>query len=195
MNEDFMYQTITTRAANRLTSGGQIITVATTSKDGVADVMTAAWNCPYDSDQVLVVLDLGHTTTKNILETGKFVVAIPSNKQIYTINKVGSAHGRDTGDKFVWAKADSEVSPTLGIKVLKDCLAYIECELTNASVLEQTGVCLGKAVNIYVKEGLWDDVNSSFAEGLKQAVHYIKEDQYLSGGDIITVSENYTNMN
>ena len=55
-----MYKKLTPRAANRLTSGGQIVTVATTSKEGVADIMTAAWNTPYDSDQVLVVLDRSH---------------------------------------------------------------------------------------------------------------------------------------
>ena len=95
-----MYKKLPPGAANRLTCGGQMVTVATSSKEGVGDIMTAAWNTPYDSDQVLVVLDRGHTTTKNIIETGKFVVAIPHEGQIADINRVGSIHGRDSGDKF-----------------------------------------------------------------------------------------------
>ena len=55
-----MYKKLTPRAANRLTSGGQIVTVATTSKEGVADIMTAAWNTPYDRDRKSTRLNSSH---------------------------------------------------------------------------------------------------------------------------------------
>ena len=189
-----MYKKLTPRAANRLTSGGQIVTVATTSKEGVADIMTAAWNTPYDSDQVLVVLDRGHTTTKNIIETGKFVVAIPHEGQIADINRVGSIQGRDSGDKFAWAKITPVTSEVLGIKTLPDALAYIECELVDLETLKKTGVCIGKAVNITVKEELWDEEHSSFAAGFAKTLHYISEDAYYTNGKIVRVEENFMNM-
>ena len=112
-----MYKKINVRAANRLLCGGQIINISSVSSDGIHDVMTAAWNCPFDADQVLVVLDRGHTTTANILANGKFVISIPSEKDIEIINKVGSVHGRDVGDKFVWAGVKPDSSPVLNLQV------------------------------------------------------------------------------
>lgn len=182
-----MYKKLSTRTANRLLCGGQIINISSVSPDGVSDVMTAAWNCPYDADQVLIVLDRGHTTTANILDNGKFVISIPSEDDIRTINKVGSAHGRDVGDKFVWAGIESDKSQVLGLKVIPNALAYIECELINGDVLDKTGVCLGKAVNIYVKDGLWDDEGSHFGEGMKLTLSYVHEGLYRVNGREVKV--------
>lgn len=189
-----MLKQIETRAANRLTSGGQIVNVSTVSKEGVADVMTAAWNTPYDSDQVLVVLAKEHTTTRNIIETGKFVVTIPHEGQIEAINKVGSIHGRDSGDKFEWAGITPEVSAKLGFKIMPDPLACIECELLDRETLVKTGVCIGRAISISVQEGLWDAEKSSFAAGFSRTLHYITESAYYTNGRIIAVERNYTNM-
>ena len=51
-----IYEKIPVKSANRLLCGGQIINVSSVSAEGIPDVMTAAWNCPFDSDEVLVVL-------------------------------------------------------------------------------------------------------------------------------------------
>ena len=182
-----MYKKINNRAANRLLCGGQIINISSVSDDGVSDVMTAAWNCPFDADQVLVVLDRGHTTTANIADNGKFVISIPSEADIAVINRVGSVHGRDVGDKFEWAGVSSEKSEVLGLKVLPNALAYIECELAEKDVLDKTGVCIGKVVNIYVKDGLWNDEESHFAEGMKLTISYVHEGLYRINGREVKV--------
>ena len=182
-----IYEKIPVKSANRLLCGGQIINVSSVSAEGIPDVMTAAWNCPFDSDEVLVVLDKGHTTTANIIATEKFVISIPSQPDIALINKVGSAHGRDVGDKFVWADVKSEKSEKLSIPVLPDALAYIECELTEKDVFIKIGVCLGKVVNIYVKKGLWNAENSHFAEGMKQTMRYVYEGLYLIDGKEVKI--------
>ena len=182
-----MYINISEKAVSRLMSGGQIVTVSSVSKDGVADVMTAAWNTPFDSNMALVVLDLGHTTTRNILDTGKFVIGIPQKDQIKAINAVGSVHGRDCGDKFEYTKTPKEKSEKLGISVIPDQLAYIECELADKETFEKTGVCIGKAVNVYVQDRLWDTDHDSFAEGFKETLHYVSENKYYVEGRIIDV--------
>lgn len=105
-----MYQELDVSKAYRLLGGGQLINISTISVDGVPDVMTAAWNTPFDIDKPLVVLDQGHTTTANILATGRYVISIPDEELIKTCIKVGSAHGRDTGDKFTFAGINPIVS-------------------------------------------------------------------------------------
>ena len=189
-----MYKELSPHCANRLTSGGQIVNVSTVSKEGVPDVMTAAWNTPFAADEVLVVLDLPHTTTKNILETGKFVVSIPDETKIREINKVGSRHGAETGDKFAWAGITPVETPRLGIRAMPDALAYIECELTDPEVAAKTGVCIGKAVAVRVKEELWDDGRSSCEEGFRRTLHYVTENTYYVGGRILKVPKNHTTM-
>lgn len=182
-----MYKTLVPRDASRLVGGGQIVTVASVSKEGVPDCMTAAWNTAYDSDQVLVVLDLGHTTTRNILDTGKFVVGIPDESLVKEILKVGSEHGRVTGDKFKWVGIAPEKSAKLGIDVIPGQMAYIECELGDKDVFEKTGVAIGKAVNITVKEELWDDESSSFGKGYQHNLHYVSGEVFCTGGTLIKV--------
>ncbi len=176
------YQNLDVKEAFRVYTGGNTVTVASTSKDGVADVMTVAWNCPYDSDEIIVILALSHTTTENILDTGKFVVAIPEALQKEQILKVGSMHGRDCGDKFTASGVEYELSQKYSFKVLKNCLAYFECTLSDKELLKKTGICMGHVENLYVRAGLWNEEFHNFKEGAKLALHHVTEDQFLSGG-------------
>ncbi len=179
------YIDLTPRATNRIIGGGQLVNVSTLSKDCVPDVMSAAWNTAYDSDKLLVVLDLGHTTTKNIIETGRFVVSVPTIDQVREVYKVGSAHGRDTGDKFKWAGIAPEESRTLRIPVIPGEIAYIECELEEPEVFRKTGVAIGRAVGVYVREDLWNAQTSSFGEGYRHMLHYINESEFYADGKIV----------
>ncbi len=90
-----MYKNIELNHAYRAFTGGPMICIFTKSKDGVPDGMSAAWNCPFDTDELILVLDKGHTTAENIRNGSKIVVAIPSSNQIPEILKLGSVHGRD----------------------------------------------------------------------------------------------------
>ncbi len=180
-----MYIKIPVTSAARITTGGPLVTIASESKDGVADVMTAAWNCPYDRDQVLVVLDLGHTTVRNILDTGRFVLGIPDKSQVKQTLIVGSAHGRDTGDKFEKYALPFKKSAKLGIKVLPDQLAYAECELADRETFEKTGVLIGKAVNLYVRDSMWNAEEECFLDGAHHTLHHLKDNVFLSADQVL----------
>ena len=176
------YQKVDVSEAFRVYTGGGTVTVATTSEQGVSDIMTAAWNCPFDASEILVVLASTHTTTENILKTSKFVVAIPEASQKEQILNVGSVHGRDCGDKFAATGVPFELSEKLQIMVLPNCLAYFECELADKELLAKTGICMGHVINLYVREGLWNEEEHSFAKGAKLSLHHVTEDKFLTGG-------------
>ena len=74
-----MYRELPVEEAYHIQTGGPLIMIASVSEDGTADVMTAAWNAPFDTDQPLVVLDKSHTTSANILATGRYVICIVSD--------------------------------------------------------------------------------------------------------------------
>ena len=156
-----------------LMGGGQLINVSTVSSKGVPDVMTCAWNTVYDYDQPLVVLAKEHTTTRNILDTGRYVIALPGIDALDHAYKVGSDHGCNTGDKFSFAGITPEHSLKFGIPVIPNALGYIECEILMHDLFEQTGILIGRAVSVMVKAGLFDEVQELFNPGAAKIMHYV----------------------
>ena len=88
--EVWLLKNIELNHAYRAFTGGPMICIFTKSKDGVPNGMSAAWNCPFDTDELILVLDKGHTTAENIRNGSKIVVAIPNSNQIPEILKLGS---------------------------------------------------------------------------------------------------------
>lgn len=182
-----MYIEVDVEKSYRLMTGGPVIMIASQSKDGVADVMSCAWNCPFAYDEMMPVLDLGHTTTANILDTGKLTICIPSVEQGRTILAVGNYHGRECGDKFVKTNTPFDTGSN-GIKVPTGCLAYLECDLLNHDLLKQTGICLCKVKRATVQEKYWDKENEHFGEGMKLIPHHVTGSLLISGGEIKSYS-------
>lgn len=180
-----MYKNIDTKYAYRAFSGGPIICIFTKSKEGIANGMTAAWSCPFDTNELLLVLDKGHTTTKNILDGSKIVVALPNKEQLAELLKLGSVHGRDCKDKLKEQDIDTELSHEFQMPVMKDALAYFECELNDKEIFASKGICLSKVVNVYVKNELWNDENNSFDKGCLNTLHHVSEATFSTGGEIV----------
>ncbi len=177
------YKALDLHMVFRLLGGGQTINISTVSKDGVYDVMTAAWNTLYNMDEPLVVLDRNHTTSKNILDTHKYVISLPNKELISVLKKAGSAHGKDVGDKFKWAGITPEFTDRFQLPFIKGSLAYFECELSMEKLFDETGILVGKCVNAMVQEELFDFDRNVFDPGMKQLLHSLDEDNFLTGGE------------
>ena len=166
-----------------LMGGGQLINVSSISSKGVPDVMTCAWNTVYDYDQPLVVLAKEHTTTRNILDTGRYVIALPGIDALTKAYKVGSDHGCNTGDKFTFAGITPEHSSKFGIPVIPNALCYIECELLMRDLFEKTGILIGRAVSVTVKDGLFDQEQELFKPGSSKIIHYVGGQYVYADGE------------
>ncbi len=177
------YKAIDLQQVFRLLGGGQTINISTISKDGVYDVMTAAWNTLYNMDEPLVVLDRNHTTSQNILDTHKYVIALPNKDLITNLKKVGSAHGKDVGDKFKWAGITPGFSEQFKIPFISGSIAYFECELSMEKIFDDTGILVGKCINAMVQEDLFDFEHNVFDPGMKQLLHSLDEERFLAGGE------------
>ena len=181
-----MYRELPVEEAYHIQTGGPLIMIASVSEDGTADVMTAAWNAPFDTDQPLVVLDKSHTTSANILATGRYVICIVSDADTKSAFAAGSCKGRDVGDKFEAKGIPSRKSAKLGLKVPDGCLAYIECELKESekSMFEKYGILVGKAVGVEADEKYWPEGAGDFREGMKHEVHHVSGSVLIRGGEI-----------
>ena len=172
--------------AYHIQTGGPLIMIASVSKDGVPGVMTAAWSAPVDTDQPLVVLDRGHTTSANILATGRYVICIVSDADTKSALAAGSCKGRDVGDKFEAKGIPSRKSAKLGMKVPDGCLAYIECELQESErdMFGKYGILVGKAVGVEADARYWPEGAGDFREGMKHEVRHVSGSTLIRGGDI-----------
>lgn len=184
-SEVCMYKNIDNSLAYRVFSGGPLVCIFTKSSNGVPDGMTAAWSCPFDPDVLLLVLDKDHTTSENIRHTKKFVIALPSNEQNHIALALGSVHGRDVGNKLQVKNIQIEKSQKFGLNVMKDALAYFECELQDEKLFSEKGICLSKVVNVYVKEELWNDKDECFNPGFKKTLHHVTGATFCSGGGLV----------
>lgn len=182
-----MYLEIPCDRSYRLLTGGPLIMIASRSAEGVADVMSCAWNCPFDHDEMMPVLDTSHTTVANILATGILTICIPSVDQGRTIMAVGHLHGRDCGDKFA-ATSTPSITGRNGIRVVPDCLAYLECELLNAELLRSMGLCHCRVVRAAVAEECWDREQEHFGAGMRRTVHHVTGSLLISGGELVSCS-------
>lgn len=179
-----MYLKLAPELAYHVMTGGPVINLASQSAEGVSDVMTAAWNCPFDTAEMLAVLDRGHTTSANILATGKYVISLPSLEQKALLLRAGSRHGRDCGDKFEALGIPAERSQLFGLKVIAGSLAYIECELCDRGLFAATGILRGTVKNLYVQEDMWNKQNDTFDPGCMHTVHHVSGEIFVSGGKI-----------
>lgn len=177
------YKALDLQQVFRVLGGGQTINISTISKNGVYDVMTAAWNTLYNMDEPLVVLDRNHTTSQNILDTHKYIIALPGKDLIGKLKQVGSAHGHDVGDKFKWAGITPEFTEKFKLPYIPGSLAYFECELSMEKIFDDTGILVGKCVNAMVREELFDFKRNVFDPGLKQLLHTLDEDSFLVGNE------------
>ena len=180
-----MYIEIDVANAYRVVTGGPVIMIASKSKAGVNDVMTCAWNCPFDVDETIVVLDRSHTTADNINDTLKYVICIPGNDLIDTLLAVGSAHGRDCGDKFAATNTKAQTDVNLSCAVPEGCLAYIECELTDKDLFNKKGIALGKVTKCLVRKEYWNQEQESFEKAAALMVHHVEGSSFMTNASYI----------
>ena len=92
--------------AYALLTGGPTVFITSRSPEGRDNVMANAWNTLFNMDptQVIVVFDLGHDSTKNIIASGEFGISVPGNALKKGLIGAGTMHARDiTEDKFAYA--------------------------------------------------------------------------------------------
>ncbi len=178
---------VTLDKAYALMTGGPTILVSTRSQDGRDDVMACAWNTLFNMDptQVIVVFDLEHDSTKNILVTGQFSISIPGDALKAGLLKAGSVHLREiTEDKFDFAGLEKLPSRVIGAPLVKGAIGYLECRLMDRDLFERTGIALAEVVSARVEEDYWDG-SSLVCEGQKeQTMHSAGSTTFFPRGHV-----------
>lgn len=122
-----MRQPVDLAYACRLINHGPTVLV-TSAHGGRRNVMAAAWSMPveFTPPRVAVVIDKSTYTRELVLGSGLFALNLPCRGMADVAYTVGSTSGRDE-DKFARLNLASFDGDALGLPLLADCVAWLEC--------------------------------------------------------------------
>ena len=181
-----MRQSVPLDRCTRLLNHGPTVLVSAEA-GGKRNVMAAAWSMPLDfmPPKVAVVLDKQTHTRTLILESGHFVLAVPTVAIAALTDRVGSTSGRDE-DKFGPGLATAEPGPATGAPLVDGCVAWLECRRLPEPHIEQAyDLFLGEVVAAWADDrvfraGRWhfDEADPSL-----RSLHHIAGGHFMAIGD------------
>ena len=131
-----------------------VLIVAAYDKGGKVNTMNAAWGMTCDMDKIALFISEGHKTTKNILETKAFSVAIADKAHMDVADYFGIASGNNTPDKFERTGYTAVKSQHVNAPIIDEFPVTMECELAEVVSTETMYCIVGKIVNVVADEAV-----------------------------------------
>ena len=129
-----------------------VLIVAAYDKDGKVNAMNAAWGMICDMDKIALFISEGHKTTKNILESKAFTVAIADKAHMDVADYFGIASGNNTPDKFTRTGYTAVKSQHVNAPVIDEFPVTMECSLAEVVSTETMYCIVGKIANVVADE-------------------------------------------
>ena len=131
-----------------------VLIVAAYDKDGKVNAMNAAWGMICDMGKIALFISEGHKTTKNILETKAFTVAIADKAHMDVADYFGIASGNNTPDKFARTGYTAVKSQRVNAPIIDEFPVTMECELAEVVSTETMYCIVGKIANVVADEAV-----------------------------------------
>ena len=131
-----------------------VLIVAAYDKDGKVNAMNAAWGMICDMDKIALFISESHKTTKNILETKAFTVAIADKAHMDVADYFGIASGNNTPDKFERTGYTAVKSQHVNAPIIDEFPVTMECELAEVVSTETMYCIVGKIANVAADEAV-----------------------------------------
>ena len=142
--------------------------------------MNAAWGTVCDTAQVSICLSAGHKTTKNILKTKAFTVAIADSKNVVSADYVGVVSGNQVCDKLEKTGWSVEKSEFVNAPIIEELPMTVECKLLK---FNEDGICIGEIVNVSADESVLDENGKIDAKLLDPIIYDSATHAYWSFGE------------
>jgi flavin reductase (DIM6/NTAB) family NADH-FMN oxidoreductase RutF len=129
----------------------------TASSKGKTNVMAVAWIVPVSINPPILAMSIKaeRYTYKLIDESGFFTVNIPSFENEKEVLICGRKSGRDV-DKFKLAKFTTEPGRCIDAPIIKECVAHIECRVSNTFKLGDHILVVGEVCVAYAGREVFD---------------------------------------
>lgn len=144
--------------AYRLLNPGPVVLVSSLF-DKKPCITPIAWHMPVSDDPPIIALEIwkGHHIYKAILETGDFVINIPSSDMAAMVRKAGSVSGAKV-DKFKKYGLSKERAELVKSPRLKNAIGIIECVLLRDEyLLKKYNVFLGDVIYAEAEKDVFTD--------------------------------------
>lgn len=144
--------------AYRLISPGPLVLV-TSLFDNRAGITPIAWHMPVSDDPPIVALEIWekHFIYKAIMQTGDFVINIPSSGMAETCRNLGSVSGGKV-DKFKKFDLDKVPSKMIKSPRLASAIGVVECKLRkDKAMLNKYNIVLGDVVCAEAEKAAFSD--------------------------------------
>jgi flavin reductase (DIM6/NTAB) family NADH-FMN oxidoreductase RutF len=167
-----MRREVLLKHACRLINHGPTVLVGS-AHGGQRNVMAAAWSMPVEfvPPRVAVVIDKKTVTRELVSASGGFTLSVPGRKLLDATHAVGSVSARELlaqpggGDKFTRFGLTVFDGPVLGLPLIEDCVAWLECRLIREPHTEEAyDTCFGEVVSAWADARVFDDGHWSFRE-------------------------------
>jgi len=154
-----------------------VLIVAAFDKDGKVNAMNAAWGTICDMDKIALVIDDDHKTTKNIVESKAFTVALADKANMEVADYFGIASGNKIADKFERTGYHAEKSKNVNAPIITEFPVTMECELAEIVDTDNLHAVVGIIKNVVADEKVLSEKGKVDPEKLNALIF----DQFGSG--------------
>lgn len=165
-----MKKEISLSLANRIINHGSVVLVTSQIEKERPNIITVAWVTPVSKIPPFVAVSIGETRYSHrlILESGEFVVNVPSAAMASEVMFCGKNSGRDV-DKFEDAHLTTFPAEEVNPPLIEECIGHLECRLDREMHVGDHSLFIGRVVKAWIEEGLFDDtwrIDRKGGEGL-----------------------------
>ncbi|MQB07286.1 flavin reductase [Agrobacterium tumefaciens] len=185
MNEHILPVELAT--AHRLINHGPTVLVSA-RRDGVENVMAAAWSCALDylPPKLTVVLDRIAKTRALVEGSGQFVIQVPTVAQLELTREVGTRSLYKESDKLERAGAELFNIDGYDLPFVSGCSAWLACRLLPEPRNQDSyDLFIGEVVGAWAdrrvfREGRW---HFETADPQWRSLHYIAGGHFYAIGE------------
>ncbi|MBX7111877.1 MAG: flavin reductase family protein [Dehalococcoidia bacterium] len=143
--------------AARLLQGGPVALV-TTADRGNANVLPVAWMMPLSTRPPLVAIAIEQSrhSAEMISHSEQFALNFPGRTLLHHVQYLASLSGKDI-DKFEATQLETFVAAHLSAPLLRDCLAWVECEVQKVLPFGDHFLYVGLVVAVHVDPQAFDE--------------------------------------
>ena len=131
-----------------------VLVIAAYDAKGTVQTMNAAWGQICDTDKIALFLDADHATTKAILESRAFTVALADRAHMAEADYVGIVSGNKVVDKFARSGFTATKSARVNAPVIDQLPVAMECELAEVAQTKTLYAIVGTIVNTLADEAV-----------------------------------------
>ncbi len=128
-------------------------------KNGKINVMTVAWIIPVSVKPPLLAMSIRPERYSHdlIMETGEFVVNVPTFKLAQKVLFCGRRSGR-RHEKFNEASLSPQKARKVAAPIIEECIAYLECKLVKTVETGDHTLVIAQVVAAYALDSYFEEV-------------------------------------